>query len=172
MTTLQTELRALVRSESDLARLAAELDARVSAAAPIGTYATLFLGVVSSEEERLRYINAGHVPPVWLHSRTTDERVFEVSGRPVGVPLPGNEYTAGELPFRRGERLAVFSDGVTDAESTAGETYEERGLAESHQRIRAAEVEQIGREFFKELDRFRIGAPAKDDTTYLVVGLD
>ena len=94
-----------------------------------------------------------------------------MSGRPVGIPLPDNEYVAGEFAFKKGERLAIFSDGVTDAESTAGETYEDQGLAESHARINAFDVEQIGQTFFEDLDRFRIGAPAKDDTTYLVIGL-
>lgn len=172
MTTLQTELRALVRAESDLARLACELDKRVAAAAPPGIYATLFLGVLSAEKESISYVNAGHVQPVWLNGQVEEERVFEVSGRPVGIPLPNNDYEAGEFSFKRGERLAIFSDGVTDAENTAGQLYEECGLSDSHARIRAAEVEEIGRCFFEELDRFRIGAPAKDDTTYLVIGLN
>lgn len=172
MTTLQTELRALVRAESDLSRLATELDARVAAVAPLGTFATLFLGVLSVEAERLRYINAGHVPPVWLNSQGETERPFEVSGKLIGLPLPDDGYEAGEVAFRKGERLAVFSDGVTDAENTAGETFEEKGLFDAHARLRAPDVEQIGQNFFEDLDRFRMGAPAKDDTTYLVVGLD
>jgi sigma-B regulation protein RsbU (phosphoserine phosphatase) len=171
MTTLQTELRALVRAESNLAQLATELDARVSAVAPLGTFATLFLGVLSPEGERLRYINAGHVPPVWLNPQTDAERHFEVNGKLLGLPLPIGGYESGEVAFRKGERLAVFSDGVTDAENTAGETFEEKGLVEGHARIGAPDVEQIGQTFFGELDRFRIGAPAKDDTTYLVIGL-
>jgi len=172
MTTLQTELRALVRAEKDLARLARELDRRVTAAAPLGTYATLFLGLLSVERECLRYINAGHVQPVWLNGKAEKENEFEVSGRPVGLPLPGNDYSAGEFSFKRGERLAIFSDGVTDAENTAGQTYEENGLSLIHTRIKAKDVEQIGKTFFEDLDGFRIGAPAKDDTTYLVIGLD
>ncbi|HEX8888492.1 MAG TPA: GAF domain-containing SpoIIE family protein phosphatase [Pyrinomonadaceae bacterium] len=172
MTTLQTELRALVRDEKDLARLATELDKRVVAAAPEGMFATLFLGVLSAERESLRYINAGHVPPVWLNRKTEEEREFDVSGRPVGFPLPGNDYVVGEFSFKRGERLAIFSDGVTEAENTAGQKYEENGLAEIHAQITAADVEQIGKKFFEDLDGFRIGAPAKDDTTYLVIGLD
>ena len=172
MTTLQTELRALVRAESDLAHLARELDERVAAAAPLGTYATLFLGLLSAERESLSYINAGHVQPIWLNRQVEEERKFEVSGRPVGIPLPNNDYEAGEFSFKRGERLAIFSDGVTDAENTAGQLYEECGLADSHAGIKAVDVEEIGQCFFEELDRFRIGAPAKDDTTYLVIGLD
>ncbi|HEV7842814.1 MAG TPA: GAF domain-containing SpoIIE family protein phosphatase [Pyrinomonadaceae bacterium] len=170
MTTLQTELRALIRAEPDLAKLAAELNKRVTEVAPLGTYATLFLGVLSAEREQLRYINAGHLPPQWMHRRISDERVFEASGMPIGL-LPGSTYESGAVRFAAGERLAVFSDGVTDAENTAGQTYDFEGLRASLERIEAKTVSEIGPTFFAELDRFRIGAPAKDDTTFLVMGL-
>lgn len=170
MSTLQTELRAYVRAEADLAQLATELNARVTDVAPLGTYATLFLGVLDTESGRLRYVNAGHLPPVWLNRRITDEREFEASGMPIGM-LPGSEYEAGATVFAKGERLAIFSDGVTEAENTAGTQYEQDGLADSFARINAQGVEQIGKEFFTNLDRFRIGAPAKDDTTFLVIGV-
>lgn len=170
MTTLQTELRALVRAEKDLAQLAVELNKKVTEVAPLGTYATLFLGVLSAEFELLRYINAGHLPPVWMHRRVDEERAFEASGMPVGL-LPGSLYEAGVVRFVAGERLALFSDGVTDAENTAGRTYELEGLRASLGRIEAKRASEIGKDFFTELDRFRIGAAAKDDTTFLVVGL-
>lgn len=171
MTTLQTELRAFVREERDLARLATELNMRLTEVAPLGTYATLFLGVLSAAQERLRYVNAGHLPPLWLNNDAADGRVFEASGMPIGL-LPGSGYEGGEVSFRAGERLAVFSDGVTDAENTAGATYDFSGITASLARIRTNEVGQIGPAVFEDLDRFRIGAPAKDDTTYLVIGLD
>jgi sigma-B regulation protein RsbU (phosphoserine phosphatase) len=171
MTTLQTELRALIRAETDLARLAAELNTRVTEVAPLGTYATLFLGVLSEATGKLRFINAGHLPPIWINSQVTEPRAFEASGMPIGL-LPGSFYELGEAVFAKGERLAIFSDGVTDAENTSGATFETTGIVASHERIDTQKVEQIGPAFFEELDRFRIGAPAKDDTTYLVVGLD
>jgi phosphoserine phosphatase RsbU/P len=170
MTTLQTELRALVRAERDLSRLAAELNKKVTEVAPLGTYATLFLGVLSAEFELLRYINAGHLPPIWMHPRIEEERRFEASGMPVGL-LPGSDYEAGLVRFVAGERLALFSDGVTDAENTAGRTYDLEGLRASLGRLEAKQVSEIGQTFFTDLDRFRIGAAAKDDTTFLVVGL-
>jgi sigma-B regulation protein RsbU (phosphoserine phosphatase) len=170
MTTLQTELRALVRAERDLGKLAVELNRKVTAVAPMGTYATLFLGVLSAEFELLRFINAGHLPPVWLHRRVSEDRKFEASGMPIGL-LPGSEYEAGVARFVAGERLALFSDGVTDAENTAGRTYDFEGLEASLGRIEARRVHEIGQTFFADLDRFRIGAAAKDDTTFLVVGM-
>jgi serine phosphatase RsbU (regulator of sigma subunit) len=170
MTTLQTELRALVRAEKDLALLAAELNKKVTEVAPLGTYATLFLGVLSAGFELLRFINAGHLPPVWVHARIDEERSFEASGMPIGL-LPGSEYQAGVVRFMPGERLALFSDGVTDAENTSGVAYELEGTRASLGRMEARQVGGIGKAFFAELDRFRIGAAAKDDTTFLVVGL-
>ncbi|HEX8142440.1 MAG TPA: GAF domain-containing SpoIIE family protein phosphatase [Pyrinomonadaceae bacterium] len=171
MTTLQTELRALIRTETDLAQLAAELNTRVTTVAPLGTYATLFLGVLSADTQRLRFINAGHLPPVWVNARVADPAEFEATGMPIGL-LPESSYEGGETVFARGARLAIFSDGVTDAENTSGATFEWTGVVSGHERVKAREVEEIGPAFFEELDRFRIGAPAKDDTTYLVIGLD
>ena len=170
MSTLQTELRAFVRAEADLARLATELNARVTDVAPLGTYATLFLGVLDTQTGALRFVNAGHLPPVWMNRQLADERNFEASGMPIGM-LPGSVYEAGAALFAQGERLAIFSDGVTEAENIAGIQYEQDGLAESFQRINARAVEEIGHQFFNDLDCFRIGAPAKDDTTFLVIGL-
>jgi serine phosphatase RsbU (regulator of sigma subunit) len=169
MTTLQTELRSLVRAEPDLARLATELNTRVTTVAPLGTYATLFLGVLDARQERLRYLNAGHMPPIWMSPGIADERDFEVSGMPIGL-LPETQYETHETAFVMGERLAMYSDGVTDAENTDGATYEISGLTASLARIPAQRVEQIGAAVFEDLDRFRIGAPAKDDTTFLVIG--
>jgi serine phosphatase RsbU (regulator of sigma subunit) len=173
MTTLQTELRAFVRAVGDLGQLASELNSRVNEVAPLGTYATLFLGVLSAKSSRLRYINAGHLPPVWVNpQQSTRERAFDPGGMPIGL-LPGGAYEAGETLFLQGERLAVFSDGVTDAANTAGEIFAAERVTESLSRIKAAQlVNEVGTSFMVELDRFRIGAPAQDDTTFLVIGLD
>lgn len=172
MTTLQTELRAFVRAVCDLGQLASELNSRVNEVAPLGTYATLFLGILSAQDSRLRYINAGHLPPVWINPQGASERAFEPGGMPIGL-LPGGVYEAGETAFLPGERLAVFSDGVTDAENTAGETFAAERVIESLSRIKAAQpVNEVGTSFLSELDRFRIGAPAQDDTTLLVIGMD
>ena len=171
MSTLQTELRAIVRAESNLARLATELNSRVTDVAPLGTFATLFLGILNIDTGKLRYVNAGHVLPVWLNTQFAGDRTFESSGMPIGF-LPGSEYMEAMTEFHKGERLAIFSDGVTEAENIAGRQYEEASLASSFERIdRYQLVEEIGNELLADLDRFRIGAPAKDDTTILVVGL-
>jgi len=171
MTTLQTELRALVHEESDLALLTAELNTRVNTVAPLGTFATLFIGVLSAEAQRLRYVNAGHLPPLWLPRLLSDPRKCEEGGMPIGVS-PSSFYEVGETRFAPGERLALFTDGVTDAENTSGATYEVEGLVASLARLSPQSIEQTGRAVFEDLDHFRIGVSAKDDTTFLIIGMD
>ena len=169
MVTLQTELRALVRLANDLAEVAAALNQRIRAVAPIGTYATLFLGVLNAAHNRLRYVNAGHVTPVWLRSRANaPERKLASTNFPIGL-FSDATFEVCEVPFQAGERLALFSDGVTDAENIAGEQYEDY-LPAAFALLDAADVTAAGPQFFAALDRFRIGAPAKDDTTFMVIG--
>lgn len=186
MTTLQTELRALIHAEPDLSLLANELNRRVTRIAPLGTYATLFLGVLSAANERLRYINAGHLPPVWANRNALSEgsanetdqddssmwrHPFARGGMPIGL-MPDAIYESGETTFPAEARLAVFSDGVTDSESVTGESYEATGVCSSVEHVPSASTaEEIGQILLADLDRFRIGAPAKDDTTLLIIGL-
>ncbi|MGH9943070.1 MAG: PP2C family protein-serine/threonine phosphatase [Pyrinomonadaceae bacterium] len=172
MTTLQIELRDLIHAyPDDLARVAAELNQRVNSVAPLGTYATLFLGVLDARAERLRYVNAGHLPPLWMGDNTEAARCCDEGGMPIGL-LPGSAYEVGEADFKRGERLALFSDGVTDAENSEGMTFDRVRIALNLARLDVRELEKLGYSFFAALDRFRMGAPASDDTTFLVVGLD
>jgi phosphoserine phosphatase RsbU/P len=168
MATLQTELRALARTAEDLAQLATDVHRRVQAVAPSGTYATLFFGVLNAREARLRYVNAGHLAPVWLGA--DEGRKLSSNNFPVGL-LPGVTFAYGEVAFHPGERLAVFSDGVTDAENIAGEQYEDH-LGVALAQIREPDPAAAGTQFFAALDRFRIGAPPKDDTTFMVLGYE
>lgn len=130
MNSLQTELRALVHAEKDLSKLAKALNERINEVAPIGTYATLFLGLINAKENRLSYVNAGHVSPVWLNPQTNETREFKPGGLPIGL-FPSGEYDVFDTTFSSTERIAIFSDGVTDAVNTNDEIFEDNGLAKS-----------------------------------------
>jgi serine phosphatase RsbU (regulator of sigma subunit) len=61
---------------------------------------------------------------------------------------------------------------VTEAENNDGVQYEQTSLADSLKRIDSLQmVGEIGEGLLADLDNFRIGAPAMDDTTLLVIGL-
>ncbi len=121
MASLQATLRARLGVDSDLARLAADLDAELGATGPRRAYLTLFIAVVDRRGRRLRYVNAGHGTQFLLRAGGRLERL-ESSGRPLGL-LPGGDYEERTLPVERGDTLLLFTDGLIEAEDAAGEEF-------------------------------------------------
>jgi CHASE2 domain-containing sensor protein len=109
-----------------------------------GKFATFFLGVISVEERRLRYCNAGHNSPLLLR----DGQVIELGAN--GVPLAVMEhmpYSGSDTTFVEGDTLVIYSDGIPEAPQQArpkefygDDRLKERALALSAAHPNAAEI--------------------------------
>ena len=86
-------------------------EAVVRSAAP-GTFVTMFLAFLDPETGKMRYVNAGHNPPLVIGGG--DLRMLEDGGVPMGV-LPTYPFEEGETDLRSGDLLAAFSDGIPEA---------------------------------------------------------
>ncbi|MGI8566585.1 MAG: SpoIIE family protein phosphatase [Pyrinomonadaceae bacterium] len=89
---------------------------------------------------------------------------------PVGF-LPHGADEDGECVFLVGVRLAVFSDGVTDAENNSGESFDQYRVKRSAGQISAHEVSEVSTCFMREFARFCVIIPAKDDSKPLIIGV-
>jgi sigma-B regulation protein RsbU (phosphoserine phosphatase) len=81
----------------------------------------------------LRYVNAGHLPPMLVHrgqGGTLSVQRLEDGGPVLGL-LPGSLYLQGEVAVGPGDLLVMFSDGITEAENTSGEDFGEGRLLEA-----------------------------------------
>lgn len=78
------------------------------------TFATLFYGVLDTHSRRLRYINAGHEPPLLHHA---DEGTTEqlASNGPLAGVLAEAEYQTQETGLAPGDTLLLYTDGASDA---------------------------------------------------------
>ena len=74
----------------------------------------------------LRYVNAGHNPPLVLRGAGGLESL-DSTGRPLGL-LPGGGYEERRVTLRAGDALLIFTDGVVDLENEAGESLGMRGV--------------------------------------------
>ncbi|MDB5540999.1 MAG: response regulator [Devosia sp.] len=102
-------------------RVAQVLDRRFQRDLGDDSYFTLFVGAIDEAEERLVFCQAGYPSPLLL--RPGDEaRIVGTGGVPVAM-LPHAEFERSSVAFRRGDRLIVASDGVTEAASQGGELY-------------------------------------------------
>jgi sigma-B regulation protein RsbU (phosphoserine phosphatase) len=119
MANLQATLRARLPLERDLTALACRLDDELGQAGR--AYLTLVLAVLDTRTRRLRYVNAGHNPPFLLRQGGPLDRL-PATGRPVGL-LPGGGYEERQLTMQAGDALFFYTDGLADAENTAGEAF-------------------------------------------------
>jgi sigma-B regulation protein RsbU (phosphoserine phosphatase) len=87
------------------------------AATDAGRYATVFYGVYSGADRQLRYVNAGH--PAALVARDGDLWELESDCPPLGL-FERIEPVPRRIRLSAGDRLLVFSDGLSEAVSTEG----------------------------------------------------
>lgn len=87
-------------------------------------YATMFLGVYDAQQKALTYCNAGHLPPIIVHSNGSISRL-EAGGTVIGL-FDGMNYEEETIALRPGDIFIAFSDGVTEPENEFGEFGEAR----------------------------------------------
>jgi len=134
-------------------------------------FSTLFWGYYDPETSVLRYINAGHLPPLLVRCGefgNLEVQRLEEGGPVLGV-LPDARYTQGQLTLRKGDLLVAFSDGIVETTNSSGEEFGERRILDA---IRAGWKDSVGSIRTRVLERAEVFANPKhasDDRTLLAV---
>jgi phosphoserine phosphatase RsbU/P len=89
-------------------------------------YFTMIYGLLDVRTSRLRLAQAGHPSPVLIKNRS-ELHLLGTGGMPVGL-WPDMDFDYLEVPFTEGDRLLLYSDGVTDCMSPDGEAFGEERL--------------------------------------------
>ena len=90
----------------------------------IGKFATMVLLKIW-ESGRLEYLNCGHVPPLLVNEASV--RQLSAGSTVVGL-IPGAQYTSEVCNLRPGDRIMIFTDGITEAENSHGEQFGDSAL--------------------------------------------
>ena len=166
MSNLQATVRGLAAPESVPGDLCTRANGFVYRNVGAESFITFFFGIFDARSQRAQYSNAGHNPPVLLRSNGDCERLTE-GGALLGV-LPDETYATAEVQFAPGDRLVLFTDGVTEAADLEGTEFGEERLLEILSRYRS----RSGREIQEEVLRAVRGFSARelqDDATLLVL---
>jgi serine phosphatase RsbU (regulator of sigma subunit) len=133
-------------------------------------YATMFYGEFDSQNNVLRYINAGHCPPV-LVSGPGEATKLSGGDLPVGL-FPEITYQERRVLMPKGSAIVVYTDGVTDALNTQGEEFGEEKLMNFCRSLpEGVCAEQICRLLSDEIAEWSAGVEPFDDTTILVLAV-
>ena len=131
-------------------------------------FVSLFWCYFDRDRSVLRYINAGHQPPLLIREK---ELIRLDEGGPVLGLLPGARYTQAEIQIQPGDLLIVYSDGILEAENAAGAEFGEAGVIAAVTRRLNQSPAEICTAVLSEVGVFLGTTPPQDDQTLLIARL-
>jgi serine phosphatase RsbU (regulator of sigma subunit) len=133
-------------------------------------FASLFWCYYEPESQVLRYVNAGHLPPILVKRDGAGELQIQrlTEGGPVLGLLQSADYRQGQAVVCAGDLLVLYSDGVVEATNASGEQFDDdRLLAVIHENSGKSPA-RIREEILKRVQSFLGKERAQDDLTLVV----
>jgi sigma-B regulation protein RsbU (phosphoserine phosphatase) len=136
------------------------------AEAAVGQPFTFLYGVLRPETGEFRFTSAGHPGPVHLPRDASPVRL-EITGFPVGVGT--GRYEEQAVTLRPGDRLVLYTDGVTEARNADGEHFGIRRFLAAVEQSRGSPLEQSLDALVGSVEGWRDDTPRHHDISILVV---
>ncbi len=133
-----------------------------------GRFVTFCFVWVDPVRRIVSYANAGHNPPLLVHADGTIDRLAQ-GGMVLGI-FPENRYDEAVLPMAPGDRLLLYTDGITEARNAAGEEFGDDRLGEVAVRARTRPADAMKDYVMQEVQAFTSGA-FDDDATLIVAAI-
>jgi sigma-B regulation protein RsbU (phosphoserine phosphatase) len=167
MALLLAMLRTLVDEKLEPADLITRLNVQVCRHAPGTRFITLFYAVFDPRNGSLTYVSAGHMPPLLLRGDGTCERLSD-GGISLGM-FEHSTYATGHIVIQPDDLFAVYSDGITEAESQQGVPFDEIGLETALRASHHDSLSNVGAAVVRAVERHTDAHKFADDLTILVL---
>ena len=128
-------------------------------------FVTLWVGILNMKTGEIRYVSAGHNPPVVVRNG-----VPEYLNTKSGFVLAGMEdmiYKEHSLVLSKGDTVCLYTDGVTEANASDGELFGEERLLECFSGTNNNTAKDILENVKQSVDAFVNGNDQFDDITML-----
>ncbi len=134
--------------------------------AEAGKYATVFHSTLQ-RDGRFRYVNAGHCAPLVV-SPDGSMRTLETTGVPLGL-IPGVSFPTEETLLVPGEKVVIYSDGVSEARGPNNDFYGVDRLRQVIGLLAAGPAVQMHEAILDDVRAFTQDTPQADDITLVVL---
>lgn len=167
MSEVRASLHLLVASGHGLLDIITRINSLLIDSTSQKDYVTFFLAEVDAKLNRIRYINAGHPPPVLVSGKT----ITPLSGRTVGLGLVPKlpKVRIHSAPFRHNNLLLCYTDGITERMNRAREQYGEHRLHAFIRSHRALDARDFAVTLIEGVSMFGEGNELNDDVTAAVI---
>ena len=166
MSNLQASVKAYAADTARPVELCSRVNRILCENCEPGRFVTFFCGVLDTAKSTLTYVNAGHNPP--LLARPNGSVLKLADGGPVLGEFPDWSAAQGHIALGPGDRLAFYTDGITEAEDETGQEFGEARVAEFLSRHREMSAADLHAHLLAEAVRYA-GGTFTDDATLLVV---
>ncbi len=133
----------------------------------IQKFATLFYGILDIQKHHVEYSKAGHEAP-FLFAKNSEVRRLNTGGTILGF-MENSSYNEETIPFKPGDVLVIYSDGITEAMNEEEEQFGEEGLEPVIRENIELPAEQLIDRIVEAARAFAGEQPPMDDMTLLVI---
>lgn len=168
MATFQASLKTLSSTSCSLLELISGMNRYACCNSQGGLrFTTAFLAEYDAATRRFSYVNAGHNNPILRRSSGGIERL-DTGGLPLGIQ-PDAHYAAGEVTLAAGDWLAIFTDGLVEAENQFAAEYGEDGLLAAINVGAGSTPEILLQQIILNVNNFVGTTPQHDDITCMLI---
>ncbi|MEO5894399.1 MAG: SpoIIE family protein phosphatase [Vicinamibacterales bacterium] len=169
MSNLQAAVRAFATESAQPSDLCDQVNRILCGRIAEGRFISFFYGVLDTALGTLTYANAGHFAPVIVHVDGTTERL--TCGGPVLGVINDAPYEQGQAIVASGDRIVLFTDGLTEARRADDEEFGEDRLIATGVENRGCSAPALQARLMDSVASFTGGA-FQDDATLIVVAIE
>ena len=167
MSNLQAALRTTMTFCSDLSAVVEHINRHLCHSLRDDMFVTFFLGLFDPSENKISYVNAGHIPPLLMIPSESARSLGKAANPPLGIlerPFAMNEQTMAP-----GASLLVMTDGIIEAKSPDGEMFTLGGVSRLMTEKKADSARQLVHGLTSAVADFRQTRGQHDDITVLAL---
>ena len=164
----KTIIKDLAESGLELPEVFATANKKLCENNDAGMFVTAWMGILDLKTGLLKFVNAGHNPPL---VRQADGEFVYLKARSgmVLAGMDGIKYRQNELQLTPGDQIFLYTDGVTEATDKNNQLYGEERLLETVNRNIVMDTRKLCEAVKADVDKFVGEAPQFDDITMLSV---
>jgi sigma-B regulation protein RsbU (phosphoserine phosphatase) len=169
MSNLQAALRAFATGAASPADICHQVNRILCGHISEGRFISFVYCLVDGEDSRVTYANAGHYPPILVRADGSVERL-DVGGAVLGV-FPEGAYEQGHVALQPGDRLVLYTDGITEVLGAQDEEFGEQRLIDLTVANRTCSAPALQARLAEAVAAFS-GGRFQDDATLIVLAAD